>query len=360
MYILLYHLNYLKKNKNKHLTQLMTEWCTIESDPGVFTQLIQNIGVKGIQVEEIFDMSILENTYQNVYGLIFLFKYFPNSGYKTNILTTWDKDLFFARQCIVNACATQAILSILLNNSDKIDIGSDLTSLKEFTREMNPIDKGLSISNSEIIRTEHNKFARPEPFIQSKGGFAMGGDDVFHFVAYIHFKNSIYELDGLKEGPILISENVTYDNWIKHVSNNIKARIALYTNNEIKFNLLAVVPNKITIAEQTLQMLYDKKNYIMSKLSGVYINDDMKYNDINVMDVNGLQFELFNIEQQIENNVQCIEHEKEKMIRYKEENERRQHNYIPLIFELLKIMNEKGKLKEAYDKAKMKIDQHNK
>ena len=87
-------------------------------------------------------------------------------------------------------------------------------------------------------------------------------------------------------------------------------------------------------------MLYDKKNYIMSKLSGVYISDDMKYNDINAMDVNGLQFELFNIEQQIENNVQCIEHEKEKMIRYKEENERRQHNYIPLIFELLKIMNE--------------------
>ena len=42
----------------------------------------------------------------------------------------------------------------------------------------------------------------------------------------------------------------------------------------------------------------------------------------------------------------------------KEENERRQHNYIPLIFELLKIMNEKGKLKEAYEKAKMKLDQH--
>jgi hypothetical protein len=38
------------------------------------------------------------------------------------------------------------------------------------------------------------------------------------------------------------------------------------------------------------------------------------------------------------------------------ENERRQHNYIPLIFELLKIMAEKNALEDVYSNAKKDLE----
>lgn len=49
-----------------------------------------------------------------------------------------------------------------------------------------------------------------------------------------------------------------------------------------------------------------------------------------------------------------IDEDVEKKKRYKVENIRRKHNYLPLIVELLKMLGEQGQLLPIYEKAKQR------
>ncbi|VEL30770.1 unnamed protein product [Protopolystoma xenopodis] len=53
------------------------EWLELESDPGLFTLLLEDFGVKGVQVEEIYDLS--KPITELVYGFIFLFRWHEDS-----------------------------------------------------------------------------------------------------------------------------------------------------------------------------------------------------------------------------------------------------------------------------------------
>jgi len=180
-------------------------WCTIESDPGVFTELIQSgFGVTDIAAEEIYSLdsllsegesSFIPHTLAS-YGLIFLFKYTEDVDSRPTVHPSDLPDMFFARQIVTNACATQAILSVLLNAADKIQLSDMLLNLRDFTMMIDAESKGLAIGNSEEIRIAHNSFARPEPIIAQDKSSRLNKnslEDAYHFIAYIPFQDHVYE-----------------------------------------------------------------------------------------------------------------------------------------------------------------------
>ena len=76
------------------------------------------------------------------------------------------------------------------------------------------------------------------------------------------------------------------------------------------------------------------------------------FSEFDALEEDELLAKLFEINDLITNYDNLIKEEEMKFNRYKVENERRQHNYIPLIFELLKNMSEKNILEEMFENAK--------
>ncbi|KAK3175788.1 hypothetical protein K4F52_009999 [Lecanicillium sp. MT-2017a] len=222
-------------------------WNTIESDAGVFTSLIENLGVKDVQFEELLTLDPSELlALQPIYGVIFLFKYPTDKPYATPdgpLDGRFDHDasenIFFAAQTIQNACATQALLSVLMNKTDDVDIGAQMRDFREFTMVLPAEFRGEALSNSDLIREVHNSFARSNPFVDETQRTGAETEDAFHFVAYTPINGTLYELDGLQPAPIAHGE-CTPDSFPAKVVEVLQRRVARYETSEIRFNLLAM------------------------------------------------------------------------------------------------------------------------
>jgi ubiquitin carboxyl-terminal hydrolase L5 len=168
-------------------------WCTIESDPGVFREMIATLGVKNVSVEEIWDLDGISQSKEKSYGLIFLFKWIQENDPRPTLDASSVPNLIFSRQMVQNACATQAILSVLLN-SDAVELGEQLKDFKSFIVDLDSESRGYAIGNSDPIRQVHNSFARAEPlFIEESRNSRGKKEDAYHFVAYLPYQGHVYE-----------------------------------------------------------------------------------------------------------------------------------------------------------------------
>ena len=200
-------------------------------------------------------------------------------------------------------------------------MGSTLRDLKAFTGDFPPDMRGEMIGMQETIRDAHNSFSRQDPFVSDEKKKATEDDDVFHFIAYVPSGGKVWELDGLKAGPVVLGDVPGGDNsgrgWLRVAKERIESRIARYAASEIKFNLMAVVEDK-----------------------RVQIRKDLAANPSDAAAGANLAAE------------------EAKRAGWKEENERRQHNYIPFVMELIKALAGEGKLrgmmKEADERVKEK------
>ncbi|KAK9790135.1 hypothetical protein WJX73_004712 [Symbiochloris irregularis] len=318
-------------------------WTTIESDPGVFTELISRMGATGVQVEELYalDEQALDEL-RPVYGLIFLFKWQNEPPDVAKAVFSADPEIYFAQQVVPNACATQAILSVLFNRPE-ISLGADLSDLKAFSLDLPPDVRGMTIGSAEGVRQAHNSFASPNPFLSDEKLAAGEKDDAYHFIAYVPVNGQLYELDGLKPGPVSLA-SCTQDDWTRHVCPHIRERIARYSQSEIRFNLLAIVRDRAEALQEQLQALDAASAGAGSSHESAGAGADAMREAGSSDEASNLQAARMELEAK-------LAQEQEKHQLWRDENVRRRHNYMPFLFTYLNLLAKQGQLRPLMEQA---------
>lgn len=349
-------------------------WCLIESDPGiikfeiniiyvgVFTEMISSLGVHGLQVEEIYsleDRSLYEDV-EPIHGLIFLFRFdseLYQKDQRPTIPSSSIPNVFYSKQIVNNACATQAILHILLNLPANIPIGGMLSNFKELVMPMDSTSRGEQIGQNNGIRNIHNSFCASDPLLlldRDTDDDNEKDGNAYHFISYIPIEGKIYELDGLRGDPIVVGEYNNNSSWIEVVKSEVKRRMEEFSSKENGFTLLGVVDN---IKEKCMKELNKEneligiiQNYGISNTipAGYSIKDIGETEEDRSLLIASHQEMMRELEEKVLN-------EDKKFERYRIENTRRKHNYIPFAMELLKILVEKNLIDGIYNEAEQKV-----
>jgi len=128
----------------------------------------------------------------------------------------------------------------------------------------------------------------------------------------------------------------------------IKEHIDLFSQNEIRFSVMAILKNRKEMYTVELKDLQRKRESLLQQMGDPSA----------IRHVPSVEQSLAEVAAQIESVTEKIIMEEEKSKKWKMENLRRKHNYVPFLFNFLKILEEKQQLKPLIEKAKAKQKSH--
>ena len=185
-------------------------WLPLESNPELLTLYVRSLGVSGpYQFQDVFgvDHDILNLVPGPPLAVCLLFPLSEASEdharreqerieEKGQVV---DKDLYFIRQTVGNACGTIAVIHAILNNYDFLDLDENKffgKFLKE-TKELDENERAKRLETNKDIESGHQAVAE-----LGQSSIEDVEDVNLHFLCFTVKGGHLYELDGRKKFPI--------------------------------------------------------------------------------------------------------------------------------------------------------------
>lgn len=249
-----------------------------------------------------------------------------------------------------------------------MDLGPTLSRLKAHTKGMSPENKGWAIGNTPELARAHNSHASSgtkRRLDRNSGGVSTGRftGEAFHFVSFVPINGKLFELDGLKPYPQDHGPWEDSEQWVDKFLNMMQDRLA---TGDIRFNLMAVVPDRRIAIEHKLKMLKTNQAIVTAALEKIIkVNDSSDGQESNAkkedapsssqssslfesgaFSAHDLHALLKNLGSEIAATEQSLQDENDKRDMFKVDDCRRTHNYDQFICTFLQMLAERGELGE--------------
>ncbi|NP_001345364.1 Ubiquitin carboxyl-terminal hydrolase 3 [Zea mays] len=184
-------------------------WPPLESTPAVFNQFVWSLGVPEDDVEfhDVYglDADALDMVPQPVLAVVLCFPDPPqDASYPSEqLLISGEKEtqdqVYFIKQIesLGNACGTIALLHAVGNASSKVNLveNSCLDLFFKSTATMDPYERAVFLEKDDTM-------ARAHLLAANDGATELSDLIEEHYVCFVYVNGTLYELDGMKDGPI--------------------------------------------------------------------------------------------------------------------------------------------------------------
>lgn len=204
------------------------EWPPLESDPMIFTNYMHKIGLsENFEFAELFslDEEMLQIIDKPVYGVIVNYERGSTKREVDKSQVKLFENLFYMKQIsqLDNACGIIAALHSIGSNLNDVLVNQNsilFKYLKEASH-LDPVKRAELLDKCNDFKDCHTEYAN-----QGQSKLCENQEEVKgHYVCFIYFNESVIELDGLLEGPVIISEKIKPEEFIFRTAKEIQKRL---------------------------------------------------------------------------------------------------------------------------------------